>query len=173
METSFLQYFTLLLEKWKIVQYALILPFLLPIFSFVVSFYIGSQEEKEVFYRRHFKHLCIVIAFGLVCITVLSSIPAKITWFWFVTVIVICTLYLLYLYVFVMSLKNRSTLYAKKIFDKHAIYLRDGTTTRHMDFTYKKPRGLLFVYDKYRYIKMCCNYHVAVFCKPKIPTFAK
>ncbi len=60
-----------------------------------------------------------------------------------------------------MSLKNRSTLYAKKIFDKHAIYLRDGTTTRHMDFTYKKPRGLLFVYDKYRYIKMCCNYHVA------------
>lgn len=161
METSFLQYFTLLLEKWKIVQYTVILPFFLPILSFAISLYFEAQEEKEVFYRRYFKHLCIVIAFGLVCITVLSSIPAKITWFWFVTVIVICTLYLLYLYAFIMSLKNRSTLYAKKIFDKHAIYLRDGTTTRHMDFTYRKPRGLLFVYDKYRYIKMCCNYHIA------------
>ena len=156
MEVSFLQYLNLLFGKWKIIKFA---PVILPALGFAVSCYIESQEEKVVFYRRNLNHLFIIMAVALACLYVFDLVPAKLTWAWLI--ISISMFYFLYFYAFIMSLKNRSTFFAKKLFDKYSKYLRNGTATTHMEFTNTMPKSLLFICDKYRYIEMCCAYHIA------------
>lgn len=159
MEVSFLQYFTHLFGEAKILKVIALAAPILSFAKFVISMYLETQEEKVVFYKRNIIHIFLVIITAILCLYLFSLIPAKLSWAWLV--ILIAIFYTLYLYSFIMSLKNCSTLYSNRILNKYYDYLKDGTAIKKMEFTRSMPKCIVFVYDKFRYMKMCCEYHIA------------